>query len=410
LPEKECFGIPIIIMLKSYDVFTGVGGLTWALRGLAVPLLYCEKDDKCRQVLQVLMNEKGLLPKALIHDDIQTLQVQQDHKEDIDMIVGGWPCVGFSVSGKRQGFENAQSGLFEHMMRLVKEIRPKFIFQENVPGVCLSHGLDAILEAFDTHGYDAWWVVQPAYSVGCPQRRKRWYCLAVRRDVQDGSVILTQKDDDAPYIPYYSQKYGNQNYVEPCPRMILEKKPHNAARIIMLGNSVVPDSVRRAFLMLWTGCRLSSVEDVLKASSWTFQRPIKHPMKKFHSTSAHQNKYYGMYVDKCLSVMSVPKDMTSTSCPDLKLVLDPNVFHPSQVNPNPQNTLPILAVPRYLPVWNTPRHGCSGVSLILTMRTSKDLPTQIRFEQNTPDHLRKGYANANFVEHVMGLPQNWTEF
>lgn len=88
-------------MKRSLDLFTGVGGISWALRGLMMPVMYCEREPKCHKVLRHLF-EKEQLPAAPIHPDVCSLltetspTLQQDIEllEDtpIDFMVGGWPC------------------------------------------------------------------------------------------------------------------------------------------------------------------------------------------------------------------------------------------------------------------------------------------------------------------------------
>ena len=80
------------------------------------------------------------LPSAPICPDIKELSTEwlRNHSAPrgmIDLLVGGFPCVGFSLLGKQEGFKEAQSGLFSHMLRLVDELMPALVFVENVPAV-----------------------------------------------------------------------------------------------------------------------------------------------------------------------------------------------------------------------------------------------------------------------------------
>lgn len=52
---------------------------------------------------------------------------------NIDLLIGGSPCQGFSFAGKRLNFEDPRSKLFFEYVRLLKEIRPKYFLLENVP-------------------------------------------------------------------------------------------------------------------------------------------------------------------------------------------------------------------------------------------------------------------------------------
>lgn len=48
-------------------------------------------------------------------------------------------------------------------------------------------------------------------------------------------------------------------------------------------------------------------------------------------------------------------------------------------------------------------------SHVLTPRTLRDLPSQVRFERQTPEELRKGQLSPEFVEYMMGYPAGWTD-
>jgi site-specific DNA-cytosine methylase len=55
--------------LRTFDLFTGIGGITHAMRGIAVPLLYCDNDPKCLEVLDRLMKRR-VIPHARVVTDV----------------------------------------------------------------------------------------------------------------------------------------------------------------------------------------------------------------------------------------------------------------------------------------------------------------------------------------------------
>ncbi len=75
--------------------------------------------------------------------------------ERVDVVIGGPPCQGFSVAGKRDP-NDPRNRLFEQFVRVVRETQPDYFVMENVPGILtMSNGKvkDAILEAFEEAGY-----------------------------------------------------------------------------------------------------------------------------------------------------------------------------------------------------------------------------------------------------------------
>ena len=160
-------------MLLSLDLFSGVGGMTLALHGIAEPVAYCEIDRHAQHVLMARMQD-GSLPMAPIYDDVRTLTQQELSSTHIDIIVGGWPCQDLSPFGLRKGLQSGtRSGLVSEVSLLKKikkkladELKPKAIFLENVPAI-LGNGMDQLIREFvRKRGYEMRWAVIPASSWG----------------------------------------------------------------------------------------------------------------------------------------------------------------------------------------------------------------------------------------------------
>lgn len=96
-----------------------------------------------------------------------------------DVLVGGSPCQSFSIAGSRTGLDGA-SGLMWEYVRAVREVRPRWVLWENVPGALSStHGEDfrCLLEALDALGYGLAWRVLDAQFFGLAQRRERVFLV-----------------------------------------------------------------------------------------------------------------------------------------------------------------------------------------------------------------------------------------
>ena len=105
--------------MRTLDLFSGVGGITYALRGgIADTVHFCEIDTFARTVLEANMRRGKLPSKATVSNDVRTLH-GKDLKQ-IDMIVGGFPCVGMSIIGQKEGFKNKETGLFSEIVRLIQ--------------------------------------------------------------------------------------------------------------------------------------------------------------------------------------------------------------------------------------------------------------------------------------------------
>ena len=96
-----------------------------------------------------------------------------------DLVVGGSPCQSFSVAGGRTGLDGA-SGLMWEYVRCVRELMPRWLLWENVPGaLSSSHGEDfrCLIESLDACGYGLSWRVLDAEFFGLAQRRERLFVV-----------------------------------------------------------------------------------------------------------------------------------------------------------------------------------------------------------------------------------------
>lgn len=116
------------------------------------------------------------------YDDIRFID-GRNHKNDIDLFVGGSPCQSFSIIGKRAGLEDARGTLFYDYARLVKEMQPKVFIYENVPGM-LSHDKGntwkVIKDVFLSLGYKVYFEVLNAMDYGIPQDRRRLFVVGFK--------------------------------------------------------------------------------------------------------------------------------------------------------------------------------------------------------------------------------------
>ena len=107
-------------------------------------------------------------------------------KNDVDVIIGGPPCQGFSTLGKRF-IDDPRNKLFKEYVRLVNDIKPKFFVMENVSGILSMEGgkvLDNILKSFNEIGYRLEYKLLNAAEYGVPQQRTRTIFIGTRTDIK----------------------------------------------------------------------------------------------------------------------------------------------------------------------------------------------------------------------------------
>ena len=162
--------------LNVLDLFCGCGGLSYGFESAGYDvLLGIDNDSKALETFELNHSHAksicGDITKVTYEKDIKPLL---DGKK-IDVIIGGPPCQGMSLSGPRK-FDDPRNRLYMSYIRLVEEIRPKAFVIENVPGlVGLFDGRikDSIIRQFNDMGYNIQYKIMCAADYGVPQNRKR---------------------------------------------------------------------------------------------------------------------------------------------------------------------------------------------------------------------------------------------
>ena len=162
--------------MKLLDAFAGIGGFSYAAERLVggfKTTQFIEIDEYCQSVL------KKNFPNTPIHDDITTFKAA---KGEYDVLTAGFPCQDLSVAGSQKGIgEGTRSGLFYEVVRLIRDIQPKFVLLENVRNL-LSHKngetFQEILFQIAQAGYDAEWSVISAADMGACHKRERIWIIA----------------------------------------------------------------------------------------------------------------------------------------------------------------------------------------------------------------------------------------
>ena len=153
-------------MLTFGSLFAGIGGIDLGLERVGMVCKWqVEIDDYANKVLEKHWED------VKRYRDIR--ECGKHNLEPVDVITGGFPCQDVSIAGKGEGLkEGTRSGLWFEMRRIVSELRPKYVFVENVPGL-LVRGMGTVLGNLSEIGYNAEWQVLSARQFGAWHLRKR---------------------------------------------------------------------------------------------------------------------------------------------------------------------------------------------------------------------------------------------
>lgn len=170
--------------MNVLSLFDGMSCAQLALQKAGIPVTryYASEVDKYAiKVTQVNF------PKTVQLGDVQ--QVTADQVGDIDLLVGGSPCQGFSFAGKQLNFDDPRSKLFFEYVRLLKELKPKYYILENVRMAKQSQ--DVISEQLG---------VEPTVinsNLVSAQNRHRLYWTNISFDMpKDKGIVLTDIIED----------------------------------------------------------------------------------------------------------------------------------------------------------------------------------------------------------------------
>jgi len=166
--------------MKIVDLFSGIGGFSYAAEKLVggfETVAFVEREPYCQKVLRKHWHN------VPIFSDIRSF----DGKEfrDADIVVGGFPCQPWSVAGEQRG-DSDDRDLWHEMVRVIEDIRPRWIIGENVRGfVNMPMGLKRSLFDLESIGYKAAPFIIPACAADAKHRRER--CWIVGHTEHDGS-------------------------------------------------------------------------------------------------------------------------------------------------------------------------------------------------------------------------------
>ncbi|MCE3297070.1 MAG: dcm [Crocinitomicaceae bacterium] len=167
--------------MRVVDLFAGVGGLSFGFAMANFETVFAIEHDE-----SIASTYKLNHPNTdVFSTDIQTLNIDDLAKKykNVDVVIGGPPCQGFSQKGKRLSLDDERNYLFKYFIEFVKAFEPKYFLLENVPNITTtSNGFfkNEIICAFNDLGYEVDVDILTASNFGVPQNRKRAFFLGKR--------------------------------------------------------------------------------------------------------------------------------------------------------------------------------------------------------------------------------------
>jgi DNA (cytosine-5)-methyltransferase 1 len=247
-----------------FSTFSGIGGFDLASEWMGWKnYISCEINPFGNKVLEYYW------PEAYHHGDIHTLTYELINEQLIQrfgadwrsypvILTGGFPCQPFSLAGERKGTEDSRH-LWPEMLRLIREVRPKYIVGENVGGIISWDGgmvFEQVQIDLESEGYEVQPFILPACAVNAPHRRDRvWFvansnCIGQsrqeHRETKSGWTTETCVPNDWQNFPTQSFVCSRNDGIPNGLAGITVSKHRNES-IKAYGNAIVPQVAYQIF-------------------------------------------------------------------------------------------------------------------------------------------------------------------
>lgn len=167
--------------MKIISLFSGAGGLDLGLIQSGHDIVWANDIDK--DAVETYMKNIG---SNIIHRDIA--EIDADSISDAEVVVGGFPCQGFSQANLKRCKDDCRNKLYIHFLRIVKNKRPLYFLAENVRGILSldkGNAMRQIVDDFSSAGYRVYYKLFNMADYGVPQTRQRVIIAGVRHDLPE---------------------------------------------------------------------------------------------------------------------------------------------------------------------------------------------------------------------------------
>lgn len=201
--------------MRLVSLFSGVGGLDLGFINAGHEIIWANDN-----FVDAVLTYKKNIGDHIICRDIE--EIPSSEIPDHDILIGGFPCQGFSVANTKRSERDSRNKLYLELLRVLKDKQPKYFVAENVKGILsLKKGevFNMILNDFKSAGYSVHYKVLNAADFGVPQKRERVIIIGRRLDIEEEisfpEPTHSQKDWSSNQKPWVSIGKALENIPEP---------------------------------------------------------------------------------------------------------------------------------------------------------------------------------------------------
>ncbi len=186
--------------MNIISLFSGAGGLDLGLIQAGHTVIWA--NDLYKDAVETYKKNIG---DHIVLEDI--CNIKSEDIPEADIVVGGFPCQGFSVANMTRKSDDPRNKLYLEMVRIIRDKKPKFFMAENVKGILsLDKGnvIKNIASDFESLGYKVDYRLFNCADYGVPQTRMRVIIFGIRNDIDTDVEIefppqVTNSRDDARF-------------------------------------------------------------------------------------------------------------------------------------------------------------------------------------------------------------------
>lgn len=152
------------------SLFSGCGGLDLGFIQAGFNVIWA--NDFFNDAVTTYKHNIG---KHIVQGDITSIP-SNDIPDNFDILIGGFPCQGFSIANNKRGMHDERNFLYRELLRVLRDKKPKFFVAENVKGILSlenSQVIKMIIHDFESIGYKVSYQLLNAVDFGVPQYRER---------------------------------------------------------------------------------------------------------------------------------------------------------------------------------------------------------------------------------------------
>jgi DNA (cytosine-5)-methyltransferase 1 len=181
---------------RVVSLFSGAGGMDLGFEKAGFDIVWANDFFK-----EAVESYKKNVSKNVVYGDITKID-SSEIPDDIDLVIGGFPCQGFSVANTKRSMKDERNFLYKEMLRVIKDKKPKFFVAENVKGLLsMEKGkvFQMIKSDFESLGYKVDAKLLNAAEYGVPQARERLVIIGNRLGVENPFPTPTHWVDSKQY-------------------------------------------------------------------------------------------------------------------------------------------------------------------------------------------------------------------